>query len=242
MPEFTDIHMHCLYGVDDGAANEAQMRSIIDASYADGTRILCATPHCHSGFFGDNSEESDKAFETLRDYAETRYSDLKVFRGNELRYSGDFVNWMNSGLCRTLNGTRYVLVDFFYNESGDYIVKSIHEMLNSGYIPVLAHAERYVNFHRDMREIIDIRENGAVIQMDATSPFGGWGLGDKIRSRRILEHGLYDIVGSDAHNTTTRPPILSDCYRFVMGKYGEDLADSMFCRKGIELLGLDSQS
>lgn len=46
---FTDIHIHALYGVDDGAKTEAEMQAIVDASYADGIRTLCVTPHFHPG-------------------------------------------------------------------------------------------------------------------------------------------------------------------------------------------------
>lgn len=40
---YTDLHIHLLCGVDDRAKNEEQMREIVDAAYADGTRAICAT-------------------------------------------------------------------------------------------------------------------------------------------------------------------------------------------------------
>ena len=63
---FTDIHIHALYGVDDGAKTEAEMQAIVDASYADGIRTLCVTPHFHPGYFGDNENHAETAYQRLR--------------------------------------------------------------------------------------------------------------------------------------------------------------------------------
>ena len=40
-----DIHIHLLFGVDDGAKDEDEMHAILDAAYQAGTRVLCCTPH-----------------------------------------------------------------------------------------------------------------------------------------------------------------------------------------------------
>ena len=224
---FCDIHTHLLYGVDDGAENEEQMKKILDEAYSDGTRTICATPHFHPGFFGENTAAVNVAFEKLKAYA-ARYPDLKLCLGNELRYSLSCGEWLQSGACRTINGTQYVLVDFLEYDDADFIVEATLKVFNSGYTPILAHAERYESFSRDMREIEYLRSCGAIIQVDAGSPFGGWGRGSKIRSRRIIEAQLADIVASDAHNTMSRPPILSGCYEYVRDKCGREYADSLF--------------
>ena len=52
-----DIHIHLLFGVDDGAKDEDEMHAILDAAYQAGTRVLCCTPHFHPGYFGDNYDK-----------------------------------------------------------------------------------------------------------------------------------------------------------------------------------------
>lgn len=44
---YADMHCHMLYGVDDGAQDRETSRAMLDAAYADGTRTICFTPHCH---------------------------------------------------------------------------------------------------------------------------------------------------------------------------------------------------
>ena len=225
--DFCDIHIHLLCGVDDGAEDEKQMQKMLDAAYADGVRTICATPHYHPGYFGDNTEAVDIAFRRLKEYA-VKYPDLALCLGNELRYGRGFDEWIKSGACRSLNGSRYVLIDFLEHDDADYIVDSTLRVLNAGYTPILAHAERYESFHRDMREIEYLRSCGVVIQVDSASPFGGWGADSKIRSRRIIKARLADLVASDAHDTVRRPPNLSGCYEYVKDKCGRAYADSLF--------------
>ena len=67
--KFADIHNHTLAAVDDGAKSEQMMYRMLDAAYADGTRILCLTPHFHPGFFGDNRNASEDSFQKLQSYA-----------------------------------------------------------------------------------------------------------------------------------------------------------------------------
>ena len=227
--------MHLLSGVDDGTKTEQQMQELLDAAYADGTRIICATPHFHPGYFGDNRNAVEDAFTELKNYAK-KYSDLQLFLGNELRYSTNCLDWLNSGHCMTLNGSRYVLVDFLESDDSEYIVSSVLKLLNAGYAPILAHAERYENFHGDMREIVYLQECGVVIQVDAQSPFAGWGRGSKQRSRRIIENYLADVIASDAHDVLDRPPQMSVCYNYVENKCDEEYARQIFLNNPLDIL------
>lgn len=106
--EYTDFHIHALFGVDDGAKTEAEMHAMVDASYADGVRTLCVTPHYHPSYFGDNQSKIDSAYAALVDYVRQCYPTMQLCLGNELRYSMNCISWLNNGQCRTLNGTQYV--------------------------------------------------------------------------------------------------------------------------------------
>mgnify|MGYP002773483212 CR=1 FL=1 len=69
---FADIHIHALAGVDDGAATEADMRGMIDAAYADGTRVICFTPHWYPAAFSDNRRASEAAYARCEEHTERR--------------------------------------------------------------------------------------------------------------------------------------------------------------------------
>ena len=145
--QFSDIHIHALYGCDDGAQMLEHMHQMVDFAYADGTRYMCLTPHYNPGYFGENFDKTNEAFQTLAQYTEEKYPDLHIALGNELRYNPGCVKWLTEGKCRSMNNSKYVLVDFFELEAKKNISDGLEKILNVGYIPVLAHAERY----RDIR-------------------------------------------------------------------------------------------
>lgn len=236
--QFADIHNHMLFGVDDGAKSETDMYRMIDASYADGVRHLCFTPHYHPGDFGEHQEQIAAAFDLAKAYAAHNYADLALCLGNELRYERSCLEWLEQGRCQTLNGTEYLLVDFLYPEPAENILDAMLRILNSGYTPVLAHVERYEKFHRDLREIDRLKDWGVILQVDAQSPLGGLGHGSKVRARRLLDVGAVDLIASDAHDLKSRPPQLRPCYEFVSRKCGEDYAQHLFWEEPLRILQL----
>lgn len=234
--QFADIHNHILFGVDDGARSESEMCRLLDASYADGVRHLCFTPHYHPGYFGEHQAQIDAAFALAQSYCAERYADLRLYLGNELRYERSCLEWLEQGRCQTLNGAEYLLVDFLYPEPAENILKAMLRVLNAGYTPVLAHVERYEKLHRDLREIDQLKSWGVILQVDAQSPLGGLGHGSKVRARRLLDSGAVDLIASDAHDLTRRPPQLSDCFALVSKKYGADYASHLFWEEPLRIL------
>lgn len=231
---FADIHNHCLASVDDGATSEEMMYQMLDAAYADGTRLLCLTPHFYPGIFGDNREATLENFIKLRDYANQHYPQLQLYLGNELRYSPNCDAWLKDGLCRTLNETNAVLVDFPADASQNLITRGLEQLLSRGYLPVLAHAERYSSLSADA--IRDFRRNGIRIQINAGSLTGSWGWSTKLRARRLLRKRLVCMVSSDAHDLTYRTPLLSRSHRITQKITDEDYADLLFYRNAVALL------
>ncbi len=235
---FSDIHTHLLYGVDDGATDKNEMISMVDAAYNDGTRLICATPHCCPDLFGNNRESIDLAFKELTDYCANKYPDLKLILGSELFYGGDGVMWLKNSLCKPLGGTKYVLVEFGVDEPEASVLKSIHELFNKGYIPIIAHAERYVKLR--IKQISELCKNGVFVQVNSVDmrklPF--W---QKLRLKKLLSKRLVNFVSTDTHGLYNRPPCMSVFYKYVSEKYGESYADEIFCLNAEKLFGSISE-
>lgn len=236
---FADIHIHALWGVDDGARTEQEMYAMLDASWADGVRTICLTPHFHPGYFGDNVRKSAEVFQRLTQYAAGKYPEMRLYLGSELRYCDQCLVWLAEGRCRTLNGGSYVLVDFSEKEPERNIVKGLERLMSAGYRPVLAHAERYSGL--SSTAVWELSRNGVRIQIDVQSLFGEYGFGAKSRCRRLLNAHLVDLAATDAHDLDRRSPILSRGYRAVQKKYGKAYADALFEKNSLRLLEGDSQ-
>lgn len=230
---FTDIHTHIIAGVDDGAKGTAQMYALLDASYKDGARGICCTPHYHPGYYGQNSIKSWENFQQLTQYAKEMYPDLQLFLGNELHYSQGCLEWVKDGFCRTLNGTRCILVDFESYEMYQTIEFAVMSFLRQGYIPVLAHIERYTCLWRKSKLIKQLHDIGAIIQINASSVL-------KIHRypiiKKILQQHIVDVVASDTHNLETRPPVLTAAYHEIRQKYGAEYANALFIQNPATIL------
>lgn len=232
--EFADIHNHSLSGVDDGALSDEIMYRMIDDAYADGTRVLCLTPHFYPLVFGDNREDIHESFQKLRTYAAEHCPGLRLYLGNELRYTLNCDHWIRDGLCRTLDSSSLILVDFSTDATQQQITRGLSQLLSMGYQPILAHAERYPNL--STASIRDFIKNGVRIQINAGSLTGHFGLGSRRRALRLLRNRLVCTVASDAHNLHRRPPTLSKGYHIARKITDQDYADRVFCYNAIGLL------
>lgn len=215
MTPFFDLHTHLLFGVDDGAKTKDEMFAMLDMAYADGTRAICLTPHFSPYLFGDTYESSQNAFGVLADYAAKAYPDLRLFLGHELGYFEACPEVLRSGRCRTLGGSRYLLVDFPEDVSFFEIRNAMSRLRSEGYTPVLAHTERYPCLVGNLKWVKAFREEGGIVQVNASSAVGGWGRTAKAQWKKLVKGGLVHIVSSDGHNLTTRQPRISVCMPYL---------------------------
>lgn len=223
-----DMHCHILCGTDDGAATEEEMFRMLDMSYADGVRGICFTPHYQYTFYGDNRDAGASAFERAREYAAKNYPDMELYLGNELFYHADALEYLNRKECRTLNGSRYVLMDFESDVSLHQIQKATSQLISHGYRPVLAHVERYAHLGTGIKQVEEFVAEGCVIQVNASSFTGEWGRMAKWRAKKLLSHYVIHVIASDAHHENFRKPGLSACANWISDKYGEDYARELF--------------
>lgn len=231
---FADLHNHILSAVDDGADSDQTMYRMTEAAYADGTRVLCLTPHFHPGVFGDNRASGDESFQRLCAYAAEHCPELKLYLGNELRYAPSADRWLREGLCRTLGGSSLILVDFAADAGQSQITRALEQLLSMGYLPVLAHAERYRNL--SVNAIREFRGNGIRIQINAGSLSGSFGLSARWQARQLLRNRMVCMVASDAHDLKHRPPLLSRGYQITKKLTDEDYANRVFWYNAIDLL------
>lgn len=231
-----DIHCHLLYGADDGAETIETMYQMIQQAYGCGVRVVCVTPHYSPGRFSVRREQEEKSFALLKEYLYQNRMDLQVCWGNELYYHQDAPAALDGQLCRTLNGTGYVLTEFHPSESWRAFWAGVLNLMNTGYVPVIAHVERYACFADDLGKISRLRQAGCLIQTNADAVLGKKGLKTKSFLKSLLKTGSIDIVASDMH--VPCGTLLADCYRYVSAKYGQESAQRLFWTNPRTLLGL----
>ncbi len=226
---YIDIHSHILWGLDDGAETREDMIAMLTEAYEDGARALCLTPHYEPENFDYDTETLHARFAEAQSYVSERLEGLSLSLGNELSIRNDGVDCLRGERCLTLAGGRYVLIDFFGLSDYAQMKKGLETFMCAGYIPVVAHVERYSFMRGKLREVAELSREGVLFQVNSQSLLTHE---RSSRSRKMAEkllaRGLVDLVASDAHDQRVRTPRLSECRAYVAKRFGEDYAQMLF--------------
>ena len=104
----------------------------------------------------------------------------------------------------------------------------VYEIKLKGYTPILAHVERYSLIMENPNIIYDCINEGAVIQVNASSVLGKHGKEMKRVADILLDNNMVHIIASDAHGSERRRPQLKEAYDFIKNKYSKEIADNLF--------------
>ena len=143
-----DIHAHILPTVDDGAESFDEALDMAILAAESGVQAIIATPHSNHdiGFVNYESDHLEALFQRLYFMLNEANIPLRLYRGMELWASTDIVEKLSYGKLLTLNRTKYTLVEFAFDEEAWWIEAILKEMMSGGYIPIIAHVERYDAF------------------------------------------------------------------------------------------------
>lgn len=216
-----DLHCHILPNVDDGAENIEETIEMLTIAAEEGISGMVATSHAEAEVGPKQSERYLKAYKKILQYIEANDIPIKIYYGNELYYSEGIISALKKGEAHTLNGTRYVLVEFPIYESYYYIERGIRNLQNVGCWPIIAHVERYqaLQSEEKIRQLIEL---GAYIQLNASSILGKAGISTRMFCTKLLRKGLVHIVATDAHGSRHRRPEIKDCIKLIDRIAGEN--------------------
>lgn len=227
MNGFTDIHTHILSGVDDGAQDISEAIRLLRMAWENGTRTIILTPH-YRNKYKKTPYELLEAYNWLLEMTKDDLPDLGLHLGNEIAYEADAPEAMRAGKVLTLNNSRYALLEFRPEALRSQVLSGVAETVRCGFVPIVAHVERYKISRSDPALVEELCQMGALLQLNADSILGKHGLGVKGFCRKLLNHGAAHFVASDAHDAKQRPPLLRECYLQICKKYGQEYAAALF--------------
>jgi protein-tyrosine phosphatase len=132
------------------------------------------------------------------------------------------VDALEEGKIFTMAGSRYVLVEFSPNDKYSHIRGAINELVNNGYIPIIAHCERYEEVMADSDNVEELVDAGAYIQINAHTVAGKFGRGIRKKVLKLIKDNLVHFIGTDAHSDGHRTPDLEECLKYLRKKTDEE--------------------
>ena len=231
-----DMHCHIIPGVDDGSVDMEQTINMLKIAYEDGIRGIIATPHYHIGrVVADISQCQWKLGDMLKNI-EDMNMDMELYLGNEIYYFSDAMGKLVNDEIRTMADSSYILLEFDPKTEYGRILHAVNDTAINGYIPIIAHVERYECMVEKPDRCVEIMDRGALLQVNASSVMGSHGKEIQKFIKKLMKKRYVSFVASDAHSDRHRAPRLSECYMYVKKKFGEDYANEIFCYNQIRII------
>ena len=218
---FVDLHCHLLPSIDDGSSSIVETVEMLRVAHRRGTRGIVATPHTFQPMFaafssmeliGAFSRMMEELNELSRQEQYSFLQEMDVHLGAENFASAEFREALEKRKVLTLNGSRYLLVEFSSFMPFPLIEAAVDQILEHELTPVLAHVERYEFSYQLPESLDDLKRRGCVIQINAEAF-------DRRRNGEVMEfalslarRGVLDVIASDGHDVRGRPPVVQGAF------------------------------
>lgn len=228
-----DIHCHILPKVDDGPDSVEESLKILKDMKRQGIKHVIVTPHYRPEMFEPSMKRVIYSYRHLRDIAYEMGVSMSL--GCEYYRNEQIIDHMDNRKRPSMAGSRYVLIEFSMNDLFPTVRNYVYELVTHGYQPIVAHVERYFCCQK-MEKIQELKDMGALVQLNAGSVLGeeGWKL--KIFCLDLMKKDLVDFIASDTHNTSDRKLNLKKCASYVTKKMGKQYAERIFFNNPLNIL------
>jgi protein-tyrosine phosphatase len=231
-----DLHSHILPGLDDGSPDMGTSLDMARIAANDGIIVMACTPHVMPGIYQPSPLKISECFEEFQNRLVDAGIPLDVVIGCEAHHRPDFIQALQSQQIMTINCSRYVLFDVPCMVPPPRLEEMLFSLLEDGYVPILTHPERlkWIDVHSEVIE--RLVEDGVWLQLTAGSLTGHYGRHAKYWAERLLNEGMVHILGTDAHNMLSRPPVLSEAYELAREAVGADEALNLVITRPVNVL------
>lgn len=218
-----DLHCHILPGLDDGAEDLETSVAMAAMAADSGVTHIFATPHCNTRNASQNfrSPALIAAYRSLQTVLDEAGIPVKILSGSEVLARGHFTRHLAAGDFMSLNGSRYLLVEFYFDESPVWMEECLSAVEAEGLVPVVAHPERYYC----VQEAPDLAQRwadrGRLLQLNKGSLLGELEAGCFETAALLLRRGAVSVIASDAHHYRRRNPRLDELLPLLERRFPE---------------------
>lgn len=198
--DYIDIHSHLLPGIDDGAKTIGETAKLATAFKEIGISQFITTPHI-SHYIWNNTSQTiiENSIETKL-ALESNNIKMPFLAAAEYFMDDWFENHFKTEKLLTLKDN-YVLVEMSYMNAPVQLYKILFDLQVAGYIPVLAHPERYLFYHKNLNEYEKLKKAGCLFQLNLLALVGYYGERINAIANHLLKKRMYDFTGTDVHHS-----------------------------------------
>ena len=193
-----DFHNHLLPGIDDGSKSIEQSLEMLKVYNELEIEKIIASPHIFKDLYPNTPKTIKKSYDSLI----TSLIDQKtkvLGYGAEYMVDEFFLKELDKKNELLTCFKNHVLIEIPFFGQLNLLEEALFKLQNMGYIPILAHPERYTAIESS-KKIEELKSRGAKMQLNALSLNGFYGKEVKEKSNNFLRSQLYDFICTDAHN------------------------------------------
>lgn len=203
----TDFHSHILPAIDDGSKNIEESLEMLRCMSEQGIRRVVATPH----FYADRDRPENflcrrkRALDEVLAVIDELDGIPEILLGAEVAY---FHGMSESRALQDLviEGTQAILVEMPMGRWSPTMYAELERIQRvQGLVPIVAHVDRYLGRFRDYGIPDALGELPVLVQANASFFLHRE---STRKALKLLERDQVHVLGSDAHNLTTRRPNL----------------------------------
>lgn len=233
-----DTHCHILPGVDDGSQSMETTLKMIKIAAEEGVTHMIATPHFKKDRHNASPATIEKLVAEVQKLSDDNSLGLTILPGNEILFFSDMEEAFDEGKLTTMNHSDYLMIEFYPDDDYSRIKRAVEMTQSLGLHPVIAHAERFAELRKDISKIEELKNQGSLIQVNASSMVGEQGFGTKMFVKKLLKNELIDFVGTDAHHYEKRAPHMEKCANYLESKVSAEYASAILYKNAFECFGI----
>ena len=222
-----DLHTHILPGVDDGASTmEYALQMLCNAAASD-VELLALTPHCNRPYEMHNYLDDCLLDRFAQLQQAAKDIPVRLVLGAEVLVDELLPRLLRQKKIPTINGSRYLLTEFPVDASPDFFQAALQDILALGYIPLIAHPERYVSVCKMPQIVAPWLDMGCHLQLTGGSIMGEYGKTIQRTATFLLQQDFVACIASDAHGLHHRSNFLLDAYDHLSLRYSKHYAQCL---------------
>ena len=219
-----DLHTHVLPGVDDGAPTMEYALQMLRNAAASDVELLAVTPHCNRPDEKRNDLDNSLQDRFWQLQQAAKEIPVRLVLGAEAFADAFLPQLLLQKKIPTINGSRYLLTEFPMGATPADFENTLQTILALGYIPLIAHPERYPAVCESPRIVMPWLDMGCHLQLTGGSILGEYGKIVRQTAACLLQQGLVACIASDAHGLHHRSNFLLDVYDHLCLRYSKHYA------------------
>ena len=194
-----DMHSHLIPGIDDGSPDMATSLVLIKGLQKLGYRKLITTPHILGEVYPNTTEIITDGLGRLRKAVEEEGIAIELQAAAEYFIDEYFEDLLKKKVPLLPISKNMVLVEFSMITAPMDLQEVLFEMQLQGYQPVIAHPERYIYLSARKHFFDELKEAGALFQVNLLSLTGYYGKSVQELSEYLVKKNYYSLAGTDLH-------------------------------------------